>query len=465
MNFDPVKQTPTFETLLQLVHPDDLERVTGALQFAQSHPSHKRFQFDHRITSGNVERYLETRGEIRFGATGRAVQLDAILLDITDRKSTELALQNYREMLEQAEALVKLGSWVIESKSRRLTISNQLFRNVGLEPSNRAPTDEQYLGRIHPDDRDMVAEDMQRIRSDLPVGELVFRTDPAWGPIRWMRRTVQRVPGNKAGQALRHIGILLDISDSVEAQEKLQRANDELEQRVLERTEQLSAVNSELEAFSYTVSHDLKAPLRGIDGYSQLLEEEYGHQLGEEGVQFVQRIRNGVGQMSDLISDLLQYSRMERNDIRRTPLALQPVAENILAGHIADIEKFHVKVNVALNDVILPLDPEGIALVMRNLIGNALKFSQGQVAPMIEIGHRSEAGRRILWVRDNGVGFDMAYHDRIFNIFQRLHRSEEFPGTGVGLALVAKAVQRMGGRVWAESTLGEGATFYLEFSE
>lgn len=464
LGLDPATDEASTEAFMQMVHPDDRERLRNAIGQTKNTPSEASFCIDHRIVVEGVVHHMETRGHFTFDSAGQAIRLHGTSMDITERKQAEMGLHDHQEMLEQAEELVQLGSWVVDVNNRRLTISDQLFRNIGLEPSDRNPTEEAYLARIHPDDRAMVAADVERVRSDLPTGELIFRTDPAWGPMRWLRRTIRRMPA-AGDRGPRIIGTLLDISEAVHAQENLKQVNEELEQRVVERTEQLTEANRELEAFSYTVSHDLKAPLRGIDGYSQLLLEEYGAQLGDDGSQFVQRIRQGVGQMGDLISDLLEYSRMERRDMVPAPMALRPLIEQIVASHIGDIERLGVQVDLTLDDVTLPLDREGIAVVLRNLIGNALKFSQGNSAPRIEIGGRSEAGRRILWVRDNGVGFDMAYHDRIFNIFQRLHRSEEFPGTGVGLALVAKAVQRMGGRVWAESTLGVGATFFLEFAE
>jgi signal transduction histidine kinase len=167
--------------------------------------------------------------------------------------------------------------------------------------------------------------------------------------------------------------------------------------------------------------------------------------------------------MGALISDLLDYSRMERRTMEHQAVALLPLVELVLEGHSADIASAGTAVRLQVEPMTLELDREGLAVVLRNLVGNAVKFSQGNPQPVVEIGARSEAGRRILWVKDNGVGFDMKYHDRIFGIFQRLQRTEDYSGTGVGLALVAKAVQRMGGRVWAESTPGQGATFHLEF--
>lgn len=449
----------------QMTPPGDLERNVALFDellagLSSGYQMAKRFV---RKDGRMVHTELDVRA-VR-DRNGRIRQLFATIQDVTERTQVEAALQDYKEMLEQAEALVQLGSWAGDVESQQLTISAQLFRNIGLDPTGRMPSDAEYLARIHPDDRALVAEDMQCIRTGGEAGELVFRTDPAHGPMRWLRRTVRRISRETEGRGPRYIGTLLDITEAVAAEARLKRLNQELEERVAERTAQLSQANMELEAFSYTVSHDLKAPLRGIDGYSQLLVEEYGERLDDEGRRFVERIRKGVQQMSDLIADLLAYSRIERRDMVHEPVALLPLVEQVVDSYHADIEKHGTEVRLAMEPFTLPLDREGMAVVLRNLIGNALKFSRDSASPRIEIGARHETGRRILWVRDNGVGFDLKYHDRIFGIFQRLHRAEEFPGTGVGLALVAKAVQRMGGRVWAESQPGAGATFYLEFLE
>ncbi|MEZ5704057.1 MAG: PAS domain-containing protein [Burkholderiaceae bacterium] len=463
--YDPAQVEPSVDNFMRIVHPDDLARVQASYQRAMGSPTQSEYRLDHRIVGPAGVRHVEQRGRVNFDATGNPVRIFGTTMDVTEQREAEYAMQDYKEMLEQAEALVQLGSWAGEVNTQQLKISAQLFRNVGLDPSTHTPSDAEYLARIHPDDRDKVVDDMQRIRAGKEVGELLLRTDPAWGPIRWLRRTVRRIPGETDGRGPRYIGTLQDITESVQAKERLEQMNRELEQRVTSRTEELSQANQELEAFSYTVSHDLKAPLRGIDGYSQLLVEEYGDHLDDEGKNFVHRIRQGVQQMGDLISDLLDYSRMERRGMTPEPVEMLQMVQQILQGYEADVQRQGVQLRLDMAPFSLSLDREGIAVVLRNLIGNAIKFSRDSRPPVIEIGSRHEGGRRVLWVRDNGVGFDPAYHERMFKIFQRLHRSEDFPGTGVGLALVAKAAQRMGGRVWAESTLGAGATFYLEFPE
>ena len=462
---DPQQVEASAENFVRAVHPDDRDQVQALVRRAVMSPTQKSQIFEHRVETPDGVRELEQRLNVDVDADGRAIRLYGTAMDVTEQRAAMRAMQDYKEMLEHAEALVKLGSWAGDVESQQLTVSDQLFRNVGLDPSHRVPTDAEYIARIHPEDRAAVIEDMQRIRSGQEADELLFRTDPAWGPMRWLRRTVRRISRETEGRGPRYIGTLLDITEEVAAEERLKRLNQELEQRVVERTEQLREANQELEAFSYTVSHDLKAPLRGIDGYSQLLVEEYGQKLDNDGRQFVQRIRQGVHQMGELIADLLAYSKIERRDMAQEPVDLLPLIEQVVDSYQAEIGQMGAEVRLDKAAFTLALDRDGMALVLRNLIGNALKFSRDSQPPVIEVGSRAQAGRRILWVRDNGVGFDMKYHDRIFSIFQRLHRAEEFPGTGVGLALVAKAVKRMGGRVWAESQLGHGATFYLEFPE
>jgi PAS domain S-box-containing protein len=465
LGFDPATDQASQENFMRSMHPDDRLRVERTMQEHLAGRDGDTRVVEHRVVTLAGVRYLETRARLSCNDQGQPERLFGTTMDVTERVLASQVVTDLKDMLEQAETVSLLGSWAGDAETQRLNVSAQLFRNLGLEPADRPPTDAQYLDCIHPDDRPLVIEDMRTIRAGGPPEDFVFRTNPANGPVRWMRRTARRIDRSAEGLQPRYIGTLLDITDSVQAEEQLRNINQALEQRVAERTAQLSQANQELEAFSYTVSHDLKAPLRGIDGYSQLLVEEFGDKLNEEGRHFVRRIRQGVQQMGALISDLLEYSRMERRDMAAAPVEIRPLVASILESFRDDIERQGVQVRAGLDDFTLALDREGISVVLRNLIGNALKFSRDSSPSVVEIGSRLENGRRVLWVRDNGVGFDMKYHDRMFGIFQRLHRAEEFPGTGVGLALVAKAVQRMGGRVWAESAPGAGATFYLEFPQ
>jgi PAS domain S-box-containing protein len=248
---------------------------------------------------------------------------------------------------------------------------------------------------------------------------------------------------------------LVDISE-------IDRLNAELD-RSLARLRQ---VNQELETFTYSVSHDLKAPLRGIDGYSRLLLTDHQAQLDEEGRRFLANIRQATQHMAVLIDDLLAYSRLERRDLILADLRLAPLVEGVLATYRQQGSAQGLELRVEMPaDLHARADAQGLTIALRNLVDNALKFSRHTQAPRIRIVGSRSAGLVHLAVHDNGAGFDMRFHDRIFAIFQRLHRAEDYPGTGVGLAIVRKAMERMGGRVWGESHPGQGATFTLELPE
>lgn len=266
--------------------------------------------------------------------------------------------------------------------------------------------------------------------------------------------------GHRAELVLAH-----DVTEQRRAEEKIRQLNASLEQRVRERTAQLEAANRDLEAFSYLVSHDLKAPLRGIDGYSKLLEENYQSRFDEDGQKILGNIRRAAAMMQVLIEDLLTYSNMDRRAMRHVPLDMATWINEAALEYARELEARGGHLNNRINHQVVHADPIGLGVAVRNLLDNAIKFSRDVPQPIVEIGAHNEMDKVILWVKDNGIGFDMRFHDRIFDIFQRLHRAEAFQGTGIGLALVRKVMQRMGGRVWAESSPGKGAIFYLELPE
>jgi len=251
-----------------------------------------------------------------------------------------------------------------------------------------------------------------------------------------------------------------DVTDRKAVEARVSDLNADLERRVAE----LAAVNKELESFSYSVSHDLRAPLRSIDGFSQALLEEYGDVLTGEGQDYLKRVRAATQRMGELIDDLLNLARVTRREMRREPVDLSAIARSI----VAQLEKNDPgrRVDIAICDGLVGWgDPHLLRLVLENLLGNAWKFTGRQPAPRIEFGMDRRNGTPVYYVRDNGVGFDMAYSFKLFGAFQRLHAMREFPGTGIGLATVQRVINRHGGRVWADAQLGKGATFHFTLQE
>lgn len=258
------------------------------------------------------------------------------------------------------------------------------------------------------------------------------------------------------------VALLIERRRRRRARQALAKLNAELEERVATRTAALNAKSRELETFAYSVAHDLKAPLRGIDGYSRLLLEDHAASLTDEGRFFLETISGSTEEMNQLIDDLLDYSRLERREFKPDHVELGPLVETIVGQKKRETTENSIDFIVRVNGGSVVADLNGLTQVLRNYLDNAVKFTQKVAHPRIEVGSEETSKNVLVWVRDNGVGFDMKYHDRIFNIFQRLNQSEEYPGTGIGLAIVRKAMERMGGRAWAESQPGEGATFYLE---
>jgi PAS domain S-box-containing protein len=254
-----------------------------------------------------------------------------------------------------------------------------------------------------------------------------------------------------------------DVTVRIEAERALQEFNSELERRVAERTAELATANSELEAFSYSVSHDLRAPLRAINGFSEILIEDHGPVLPAEARETLGVIAANAQRMGQLIDDLLHLARLAREPLVRVRTDMTDLARTVVVE--AQARERHRQLEFEI-EPLPPVDvePALVRQVFVNLVQNAVKFSTGTNPTSIHIGHRREGGESIYFVRDNGIGFDMQYADKLFGVFQRLHGVEEFDGTGVGLAIVDRIIRRHGGRVWAESRIGAGATFFFTLS-
>lgn len=271
--------------------------------------------------------------------------------------------------------------------------------------------------------------------------------------IEVQRRTAQLEEANRA--------LAREIEVRRAAETELGRLNEELEARVAQRTGQLNAANRELESFAYSVSHDLRAPLRSIDGFSQILVEDHGHELGEAGRALLDRVRAGSRRMDRLINDLLKLSRITRADLRRDSVDLSQLAHSIVLELRENEPERNVEV-IVTQDLVVSGDRELLRVALENLFGNAWKFTARLDRSRIEFGRAEIDGEEAFFVADNGAGFDMAYAEKLFGAFQRLHGAADFPGTGVGLATVQRIIHRHGGRIWATGAVGQGATFYFQ---
>ncbi len=264
----------------------------------------------------------------------------------------------------------------------------------------------------------------------------------------------------RTGATLAFSAFVRDITQRKADEREIRKLNDELEERVIQRTAQLAEANKELEAFTYSVSHDLRAPLRHMAGFSGLLLEEFGSTLDSQGQHYVRRIQEGTRKMGQLVDELLSLARVGRQSPKLQVAGLDSMVEEVVAILKPEWDGRDVEWKIAALPSVA-CDPTLMKQVFQNLLSNALKYSRPRTRAVIDVGSALADGKPVIFVRDNGVGFNMKYYDKLFGVFQRLHRPEEFEGTGVGLATVQRILKKHGGRVWAEAELDKGATFYF----
>jgi light-regulated signal transduction histidine kinase (bacteriophytochrome) len=356
----------------------------------------------------------------------------------------------------------------------------------GVQPHEFEPSLEGYLERVHPEDRNATRQTIeQAFGAGMPFDfeERIVRPD---GAIRVLRSQGKWIRDNSR-QPVKLVGICQDITERKQAEEQLRRTEERaleiLEERVATRTAELQAKNQELEyeigqrerveallrarneelkAFAYTVSHDLKAPLRGIAGYAQELDRQHRTGLGDRALFCLKQILTATGNLDRLIEDLLHYSRLDAETPTNTDVDVAHMIEAILRDRKSLIVEQAAEVTVKVSSTGIRTWERGLLQVLTNVIDNALKYSRRASPPRIQITSQELSDAFRIMISDNGIGFDMKYHDRIFGLFNRLVRQEDYEGTGAGLAIVKKVVEKLGGRIWAEAAPGLGAKFFVQ---
>ncbi len=384
-------------------------------------------------------------------AKGDVVGASKVARDITGRIQAEAALRasegRYRTLFERAP----IGIVIADAASYYLDANQSVCEMLGYSR-------EELIG-LHASDI-VAAEEAQHVASAL---EEIKSTSSYFREWRFRRKDGSEFDAEVIATTMPDgtlLGMIRDITERKLVEKKISLLNTELEERVALRTRELEEANKELEAFSYSVSHDLRAPLRAVNGFSQAALEDFGPDLPPEGRRLLEVIRKSGTKMGNLIDDLLTFSRLSRQPIAKRTINTEQLVIETLAELASHPEKNEAKIRVG------PLppcqgDPALLRQVWVNLIANALKYSRNREKPEVEIGCEERDGKHAYFVRDNGCGFDMRHADKLFGVFQRLHRSEEFEGTGVGLAIVQRVVRRHGGQVWANAVVDRGATFHF----
>jgi signal transduction histidine kinase len=367
------------------------------------------------------------------------------------------------ELLRMALSAGRVGLWELElSQSDRISLSPELENLLEWRQGEFDGYVKSFLSRVYPADWRAMLKAFAKAVRDRTDPELEFRFRRGGRSEGWLLGR-GRVYYNSRGEPTRLAGVGIDITPQKTAALELLRLNAKLQQSVADQTAQLRAANDELDAFCYSVSHDLRAPLRSIRGFSEVLLERYSSKLDARGQEFLRRAGESSQYMDELVESLLKLSRVGRRDFAPTRVNLSSLANLVAVELKAGDPSRQVEFQIT-PDLMAFGDEHLLRLALENLLGNAWKFTSRRPHAKIEFG-RVDIAEKTFFVRDNGVGFDPAYASRLFGVFQRLHSPTEFPGVGVGLALVQRALNRHGGRVWAHAAVDRGATFYFILPE
>ncbi len=449
---------PTFEKFGTMVHPEDLDYVVQETQKTVETGEKLDIQFRWNRPDGK-EIILTGKGDLVRDEKGNPVQMIGINMDITDRNEMVENLKRQesqlRSFVEQAPAAVAM----FDKEMKYITVSNKWYGHNRIEGQS-------IIGKSHYDVLPQVKKrkDWLSIHKRVLAGEELSkgkdqftRIDNSEVWISWTAIPWHNVDGEIGGMIL----YVSDISKEVEYTEELENEIEARTQQIRKQAENLEQVNKELESFSYSISHDLRAPLRSINGFSDILMEDYAEQLDEEGKRLMGVVKESAVTMGQLIDDILEFSRLGKKKIQKSEIDMTKLFENVCeieSGSYSDKQ-----IDLKIDD--LPNAQGDIALIKQvvvNLVSNAFKYSSKEDKIVINIGcDKNVENKTTYFVKDNGTGFKMEYHDKLFGVFNRLHSKNEFEGTGVGLAIVKRIINKHGGKIWAESEEGKGSIFFF----
>ena len=451
-----------FDAWNGVLHPDDLE-ISNA-RIATALAEHSMVDSEYRIVKPDGEiRWINALGTGVYDERGDAVRMSGICIDVTQRKRVEEELRETRDYLENLFGYAN-APVIVWDPELRIVRFNHAFEQ--LTQRSAADVVGRHLELLFPDDKRRAAA-LAHVTS-ASAGERwevveipILRADGEVRTVLWNSATIVASDGVTP---IATIAQGQDITERNRAEEEIRRLNADLERRVDERTRELKITNAELEEFVHSIAHDLRSPLRALSGFSELVRTDYREQIDDTGRDYLRRIEAAAKHLATLMDALLSLSKVGRSKLEIGAVDMSAIARAV-AADLRDHDPERAVEFEIEDGLVARGDPALCEIVVQNLLGNAWKFSAAAAAARIGFGAGSADGERVYCVRDNGVGFDPAFVNKLFTPFERLHTAEEFPGTGIGLATVRRAVTRLGGRCWAESELGEGARMYFTLGE